>query len=240
VKLLEAICCAALSGALLTSFVTGVHPAQASQNSDYRPGFRQSQMFFDPDPMALFNRGVMYDKGQGVTQDRAEAVRWYRLAADQGLSAAQYNLGQMYSRGEGVPQDRAEAFRWRKWFQLAAAQGDPEAQNNLAAIYGLGQGVPRDNREAMYWYRRAADQGDSVAQYNLANMYAQGQGVAKDPIQAHYWFSLAAAQGDEDAVAMLNRLEGKMTRAQLNASQKLVRESRTFQISSSPGERPGN
>ena len=92
----------------------------------------------------------------------------------------------------------------------------------------------------MYWYRRAAEQGDSVAQYNLANMYAQGQGVVKDSIQAHYWFSLAAAQGDQDALAMLDRLEGKMTSAQLDASQKLVRESRPFSISSSPGERPGN
>jgi len=80
----------------------------------------------------------------------------------------------------------------------------------------------------MYWYRRAAEQGDAVAQYNLANMYVQGQGVPKDTIQAHYWYSLAAAQGDQDALAMQDRLEGKMTRAQLDASQKLVRESRPF------------
>jgi TPR repeat protein len=106
--------------------------------------------------------------------------------------------------------------------------GGPEAQNNLAAIYCLGQGIPRDNQEAMCWYRRAAEQGDAVAQYNLANMYAQGQGVPKNTIQAHYWYSLAASQGDQDALAMLDRLEGKMTRAQLDASQKLVRESRPF------------
>jgi len=32
---------------------------------------------------AQFTLGVMYDNGRGVPQDDTEAVRWYRLAADQ-------------------------------------------------------------------------------------------------------------------------------------------------------------
>ena len=46
----------------------------------------------------------MYDTGEGVPQDDAEAVRWYWLAADQGDAGAQYNLGVSYANGEGVPQ----------------------------------------------------------------------------------------------------------------------------------------
>ena len=38
----------------------------------------------------------MYDNGDGVPQDYKEAVKWYRLAAEQGDAAAQYNLGIMY------------------------------------------------------------------------------------------------------------------------------------------------
>ena len=34
----------------------------------------------------------------GLAQDEAEAVRWYRKAAEQGDAAAQYNLGWMYER----------------------------------------------------------------------------------------------------------------------------------------------
>jgi hypothetical protein len=30
----------------------------------------------------------MYDYGDGVAEDRAEAVRWYRLAAEQGHAEA--------------------------------------------------------------------------------------------------------------------------------------------------------
>jgi len=34
--------------------------------------------------MAQYNLGVMYAKGQGVTQDNVQAVAWYRKAAEQG------------------------------------------------------------------------------------------------------------------------------------------------------------
>jgi TPR repeat protein len=44
------------------------------------------------DASAQHNLGVMYDNGQGVPEDDAEAVRWYRLAADRGLAGAQCGL----------------------------------------------------------------------------------------------------------------------------------------------------
>jgi len=46
---------------------------------------------------------LMYQFGRGVFQDDAEAVKWYRLAAEQGDANAQFNLGGMYEDGEGVP-----------------------------------------------------------------------------------------------------------------------------------------
>ena len=39
--------------------------------------------------------GVMYGAGRGVPQDDAEALRWYRLAAEEGEALAQFNLGVM-------------------------------------------------------------------------------------------------------------------------------------------------
>ena len=83
----------------------------------------------------------MYYIGEGVPQDYAEAVKWYRLAADQGEASAQSDLGFMYAYGTGVPQDYAEAV---KWYRLAAAQGEADAQYNLGLMYCKGQGVPQD------------------------------------------------------------------------------------------------
>jgi len=36
--------------------------------------------------VAQYNLGFMYEYGQGVLQDYAEAVKWYRLAAEMGIS----------------------------------------------------------------------------------------------------------------------------------------------------------
>jgi len=52
--------------------------------------------------------------------DYADAMKLFRLAADQGDAKAQYSLGVMYDQGEGVPQDYAEAV---KWYRLAANRG---------------------------------------------------------------------------------------------------------------------
>ncbi len=52
----------------------------------------------------------MYNNGEGVPQDYAQAVYWYRKAADQGNADAQLNLGRMYDNGRGVPQDAVIAY----------------------------------------------------------------------------------------------------------------------------------
>jgi TPR repeat protein len=46
----------------------------------------------------------MYRSGQGVPQDYTEAAKWYRKAAEQGDTEAQYNLGLAYTKGLGAPQ----------------------------------------------------------------------------------------------------------------------------------------
>jgi len=50
----------------------------------------------------------MYQTGEGVMQDDAEAVKWYRLALE--LAVARSNLGVMYANGRGVTQDYAKAY----------------------------------------------------------------------------------------------------------------------------------
>ena len=75
----------------------------------------------------MIHLGFMYANGQGVPQDYAEAVKWYRLAAEQGDEKAQFNLGFQYANGQGVPQNHAEAY---VWFNLAAASGDNNSSEN--------------------------------------------------------------------------------------------------------------
>ena len=55
----------------------------------------------------------------GWQGDDTEAVRWFRLAAEQGDAEAQGGLGLAYGTGRGVPRDVVAA---HMWMTLAAAQ----------------------------------------------------------------------------------------------------------------------
>ena len=110
-------------------------------------------------PFALFMIGAMYRNGHGVAQDNEEAVKWYRLAADQGYAAAQSNLGVMYSNGEGVAQNFEEAV---KWYRLSAQQGHVMGQINLATKYLAGEGVAQDYVRAHMWFNIVASTDSSA------------------------------------------------------------------------------
>ena len=73
----------------------------------------------------------MYKDGTGVPKDYVEAVKWYRLAADQGLVDAQWSLGDMYANGNGVPRDYIEVY---KWWNLVAIQGNYNAKDRIEDI----------------------------------------------------------------------------------------------------------
>jgi TPR repeat protein len=76
----------------------------------------------------------MYKHGQGVPQDSAQAVTWYRRAAEQGLALAQLDLGLMYETGQGVSQDNIQAHKWLN--QAAARASASEHQLRELAVAG--------------------------------------------------------------------------------------------------------
>jgi hypothetical protein len=133
----------------------------------------------------------MYDNGQGVPQDYKEAVKWYRLAADQGDAMAQFNLGLMYSGGPGVPQDYKEA---AKWYRLAADQGNAIAQNNLGAMYKSGQGVS-SSRVVAYALFNVSAAGDASANNKAAkNRETLSESMSAKEIEAGQVLTRAIAK----------------------------------------------
>ena len=73
----------------------------------------------------------MHNVGQGVAQDRAEALRLYQLAAAQGLPQALYWVALCHEHGRGVGQNKAEAIRW---YRRAQAAGDVNAADELQRL----------------------------------------------------------------------------------------------------------
>lgn len=150
------------------------------------------------DANAHFQRGLRYAQGEGVPQDYAEAVKWYRLAAEAGHASAQKNLGFLYASGKGLPQDNSEA---EKWFRKAAAQGHTGAEFAQAlmsltktnAQRSLSLGLKNANSPA-------ALQGENAeAQFQRALRSAKGDGTTQDYAEAVKWYRLAADAGHAGA-----------------------------------------
>ena len=56
--------------------------------------------------------GDFYRKGIGLAKELQEAVRWFRLGAEQGNPRAQDDLGCLYAEGQGVTQVFKAAAKW--------------------------------------------------------------------------------------------------------------------------------
>lgn len=157
---------------------------------------------------AAFTLATMYDGGNGVPEDKKQAIGWYRMAAKHGHAQSQYRLGRMYAGGEGVPVDRDAAL---KWCRLAAQNGHAAAQNDLGQIYKRGDGVRKSLSDALRLFKLAAAQGYAEAEYNLGYLYDTGEGIGQDKGEALRLYRLAADQGHAEAQYQLGFVyyEGK-------------------------------
>ena len=125
----------------------------------------------------------------------------------------------MYKKGRGVPQNYGEAL---KWFKVSAEKGFALGQYNLGVMYEKGQGVSQNYKDAFKWYQLSAEQGYGIAQRTLGFLYEAGKIDSKNYVLAYMWFSLASIEGDEDAAKDKNRVEQKMTVAQIKKANEMV------------------
>ena len=119
-------------------------------------------------------------------------MKWYRLAAEQGLAPAQYNLGWRYRQGQGVQPNEKTAV---EWYTLAAEQGHASAQTNLGTMYDDGQGVLQDYIRAHMWFNIAASSGESkkasknrdiVAKRMTTSQIEIAQKLARECVKKNY------------------------------------------------------
>jgi hypothetical protein len=163
---------AGLDPALLTRTPARIDPAvdaiyqradAAYKARDYAgalPGMREAARRGSPKAQNVL--GMMYEDGNGVAKDVAQARVLYEQSARQGYRAAQFALGLLYEGGAGKPKNSAWA---AALIRAAADQKLGAAEAELGMLYELGEGVPRDRGQAVYWLRMAGSQGDGRAQW---------------------------------------------------------------------------
>ena len=115
-------------------------------------------------------QGYLCYHGKGAPRDQTEAVKWYRLAADQGVAEAQFELGWMYCHGKGVLKDHKEGIRW---YWLAAELGLVKAQLGLANIYASDEHGLKDHIKAYAWFNLVSANGDYATKQAMAKVARQ-------------------------------------------------------------------
>jgi TPR repeat protein len=141
---------------------------------------------------------VLYHRGKNVSQDYAQAAKWFGKAARQGQGKAQFWLANLYDNGLGVKTNHAKAIAL---LLQSADHGYASAQYFLGRRYQEGDGVSKDYGKAVNWYQAAANQGVPWAQFCLGRMYYNGDGIAQDRSAAFYWDQQAAVKGLAEAQA---------------------------------------
>lgn len=150
------------------------------------------------DVKSQFNLGLIFARGEGITPNDDEAIRWWEQAEKNGSVRAKMMLGLFYNLGRGVGRSEKEAV---SWYEKAAKLGDQDAIYNLALLYLQGKGIDRNDEKAAKYFSLLANQGDTEAQNTYASLFLEGIGVPYSPKQAVFWFEKAASS---NAKAMFN------------------------------------
>jgi uncharacterized protein len=152
------------------------------------------------DAESQYNLAQSFRLGNGVPQDFDEAIKWYLMSAEQGLSKSQYALGQMYHVGQGVSQDSSKAF---EWYSKSAKQGYADAELSLAYMNYKGEGSSQNYKESIKWFKKLAGRGNAESQYNLGLMYYQGKGTSVNYKESLKLWRKAAEKNNFDALYAL-------------------------------------
>lgn len=151
------------------------------------------------------NSEAMVDLGgaflmQDAFSNPAEAMRWYRQAADKGNIKAEYLLGVQLLNAALIlslqhPETSPHFPEAILWLGKAADHNFGPAYDWLGRLHNHGQGFPRDMEKAVACFRRGAERGEANAQFSLGSAYERALGKKRDDALAVKWYRRAAAQG---------------------------------------------
>jgi uncharacterized protein len=161
--------------------------------------------------MALVKIAQMYEKGDELPKDLAEALKWYRASAESGnLEASVRVAALLLTAGKSpTPEEYKEA---RRRCEDAAPRYSPGAYC-MALIYKDGLGVTKDLEESARWLSRATELGNAKAALQLGEAYWKGDGVKPDLVTAYMWIWLATNSkvegADADEQGLLKEMSAK-------------------------------
>ena len=174
-----------------------------------------------PSELAKVRLGDFYVDGTVLLRDYSEAAKLYCEAAESGIVEAQVNCGLVHQTGQGVDKDLEKAL---VNFERAAEQGSVVAINLAASAYLNGVGTLIDREKARMLFEQGAELGNGLSFYELARLWAfPANPDDADDVQAYVYANLAAVRQVEDAVALRDELEARMSASDILVGQAKAR-----------------
>lgn len=187
---------------------SAVHPSSstaesaAAKGAAGKPALVPQAVVIDPNLSAseLFDLGVRYLNGDGVTKDTNTALEIFYRAANAGDAAAMYNVAIAFLTGQGFIKDEVQGL---EWLRKSADKQYAFAEYWLGFYIFHGRaGMAADPAGALPWLEKAAHKEHSGAQYLLGQASDLGQGTPKDPKLAAYWYRRAIRSANNPLAAV--------------------------------------
>ncbi len=156
--------------------------------------------------MASYELGMLYYNPplSDFKKDFEQAVEYFKLAADSGISEAQYKLGWMYRFGLGCEINIEESIKYQ---EMAALKGHTAACGQLAYLYQIDGFI--NYQRAFKYAKLSADAGYGHGAYMCANFLFWGRGCVQDEEEALRYYSYAYEHGSLEAKIMLDYIENR-------------------------------
>ena len=184
-------CCARPSrGTERRSTSSALPICTAARSSASRGGIRPRRRSTRISPSAIAS--LIFPNGFSVEAQPAEAFRWCRAAAEQGLVDAQAQLGFLYARGIGVDRDFAEA---RRGMRSPPSAAMPRPNSVSASSMRTGFGVAADPRDRRLVVRAIRGEGQRRRADRAGADVRQRPGSSADPARAAALLEQAAERG---------------------------------------------
>jgi len=147
-------------------------------------------------PESLFNLGIIYRDGIGISKDLPKAFKMMLQSATMTPPYVQSTeeVAFCYFHGKGVAQNYEKAF---EWFSKGASLGLKACVNGLGFMYDMGLHVAENKYKAFELFSKAASMNHPLAIFNVGVCYEKGSGISKDEAKAFEHFQSSWKRSQE-------------------------------------------
>lgn len=140
----------------------------------------------------LYELGMCFELGRGVSKDMSEAAKLYECASQARFGFAAHRLGRGYMTGDFGVIDPAKAVEYmRRAYELGESLG----AFHLGEWFESGRGVSQNLTASVAWYTKASELGDGFASLRLCEAYMRGElGLPRNEQLARHYEELSGRQ----------------------------------------------